>query len=571
MPSGPKPLQPIRRFLSSTYARLELHEDADTLRDASLEGVVLGIIASRDQGITQDELKQHFTTVLGLEERSAQEILRKGVNNLRANKLIARTKIVGQGEVFTADITKIQNPLSEALLALTLAVDGRIKLMFGVGTTSDMRKCVTTTLTTLIETRGWDLGAAFLRGFAPPDIDVDHHVKEAGPYVNLNQLSHISSAVRHLLVYPTPTEAKLLVELGRASFAISLIYSAPRTAISQGSLLPDIIYLDASVLLPALVPGHRFHALYRSTMDALIALVRKAGRRVRVVVYEGYLNEVVSHRRIALAEFELEGDGFRDYAIRRAKLEGPQNLNVFIGAYSQRATEDSQITFQQFLAEIAPYSTENELLPFVTKIGVGVVSRREIVGPNIADINYELTKAYAEGERFKTGIVIDHDAVQLSALTADAQKGTRSLWITADMRLRSKLTGETLGPIEDHVMSHFGLAQLVSFISDYKTPAFGMAGLLWGVRPSEPAARVRDLLISEALEFYDEAYAMEMHALVDGVAERWEREARRRGVSLDSPDPRLRAEALRLVGGFEDQFITALNEKVEKRNAERSP
>ncbi len=200
MPSGPKPLQPIRRFLSSTYARLELHEDADTLRDASLEGVVLGIIASRDQGITQDELKQHFTTVLGLEERSAQEILRKGVNNLRANKLIARTKIVGQGEVFTADITKIQNPLSEALLALTLAVDGRIKLMFGVGTTSDMRKCVTTTLTTLIETRGWDLGAAFLRGFAPPDIDVDHHVKEAGPYVNLNQLLPISSARRHILV-----------------------------------------------------------------------------------------------------------------------------------------------------------------------------------------------------------------------------------------------------------------------------------------------------------------------------------------------------------------------------------
>jgi hypothetical protein len=566
---SPQPLQPIRRFLSSTYARLELHADVETLRDSALEGVVLGLIAGSTDGLTQEDLRKHFTTILGLEDSTAKEFLKRALSNLRTNKLATRKRAEARGDVFIADRDRLKNPLSEALLSLTTAVDGRIQLMFGSRTTSDMRKCVTDTLTTLIETRGWDLGAAFLRGSAPPDIDVDHHVKDAGPFVPLDQLSKISSAVRHLLVFPSPTEAKLLMELGRASFAISLIYSAPRTAISQGSLLPEIIYLDASILLPALVPGHRYHALYNSTVDALAKLVREAGRRVRLVVYEGYLNEVVSHRRKALTELEYEGDSFREYAIRRAKLDGSQNMNVFIGAYAQRAIDDPELTFKAFLEEVAPYTTERDLAPYVSRLGIGVVSKQEIVGEDVADIGFELTKAYAaDSDKFKPGIVIEHDAVQLSALASDAGKRKRTLWITADMRLRSKLVGTVLGPIADHVLSHFGLAQLVSFVSNYRAPALGMAGLLWGVRPSEPVARVRDLLISEALEFYDEAYAMEMHELVDGVAERWEREARRREVSLDATDPSSRAEAVRLVGGFQNEFISALNEKIQKRAQE---
>jgi hypothetical protein len=567
--ANPRPMQPIRRYLSSTYARLELHADADTLRDSTLEGVVLGIVASSESGLTTDQLKQYFLANLGLDEKSSHEVIKRAFTNLRADQLLARKKVPGRGEVYVADLEKVKNPLTDTMSQLSKAVDERLKLMFGVRTTSDMRTCISSTLAKLIETRGWDLGAAFLKGSAPPDIDVDHHVKEAGPLVTLDNLGKISSAIRHLLVYPTPTEAQLLVELGRASFAIALIYSAPRTAISQGSLLPEIIYLDASILLPALVVGHRYHKLYNSTVDALAKLVRQAGTRVRLVVYEGYLNEVVSHRKKAIAEFEFEGDGFREYAIRKAKLDGAQNMNVFVGAYAQKAVTDPNLKFDDFLSEVAPYATERDLAPYVTKLGVGVVSRQEIVGVRAADIGFELTKAYAaDSDRFKSTIVIDHDAVQLSALLADLQNGKRSLWISADMRLRGKLSGDTLGPIAEHVMSHFGLAQLVSFVSDYKPPAFGMAGLLWGVRPSEEVARVRDLLISEALEFYDEAYAMEMHQLVGGVAERWEREVRRRGISLDSHDPNARAEAMRLVGGFQDEFISAMNEKISKRTDE---
>jgi hypothetical protein len=548
-----------------------LNHDAETLRDASLEGVILGYISATDKtGATHEELKTHLIRTLGLDEKDTLEILKTSLSNLRASKLVIRQRNPGRSEVFLADKLKIENPLSDAIKSLVSAVDGRLSLLYGVRSTSDMRLCIQATLTTVIEARGWDLGAAFLGGTTPVDIDIEHHVREAGALLTLDKLANISGAIRHLFGLPTPSEAKLLAEIGRASFAISLICSAPRTAISQGSLLPEKIYLDASILLPALVPGHRFNPLYRTTIDSLAKLARNAGQRVRLLAYEGYLNEVVSHKTKALREYEFEQEGFREYAIRRAKLEGAHNLNVFIGGYVQRANENPDLSFLSYLEQVAPYATEADLASYVQKLGIHVADRNEIVGDRVGDISYELTKAYSsDGEKFKYSKLIDHDAVQLSALSTEAQQGQRSLWVSADMRLRSKLKGDLLGPVADHVISHIGLSQLVEFISNYQAPTLGMAGLLWGVTPSSQTARVRDLLISDALEFYDEAYAMEMHQLVDSVAERWERETRRRGVSLDSTDPSSRTEALRLVGGYQDQFINALNEKIEKRRAEK--
>jgi len=565
------PLDPMKRFLSATFARLELRQDKDTLRNVTFEGVILGSITEESKGLSRPELQRKFKSQFGLDLQESNEILKNSLDKLLAEKLITRQRQVDRGEVFFKSNEALANPLKVATDSLVQSVIDRIKVMYGTGSTSDMKRGIAKTIEVLIESRGWDLGAAFLRNSTPPDVNIEHHVRDAGRLLTPKQLEHISSAMKHLFVYPSPVEAKLLAEIGRVSFSIALIYSAPRTAVSHASLLPERIYLDASVLLPALVPGHRYFDLYQSTIRALNKISRKVNKTFSVLVYDGYLNEVISHRWRALHEYEMEGEGFNDFAIRQATLDGSQNINVYMGAFVQNLLTEPSLKFHEFIARNAPYTTERELEQHIKKLDILTLKKNEIVGDGYSDISFELTKAYArDGDRIKNPTLIEHDAVQLSALEREADKGLRSIWVTADRRLRKKLVGARFDAVADQMISHFGLAELVDFVSDYEPSSFGTVGLLWGVTPSDETARVREFLVNKALQSYDEAYAMEMQELVGDISQAYQREALRQGISLDSPNPNSRDKALRILGGFEDNFFEALREKIELREQQRS-
>ncbi|MCM2297022.1 SIR2 family protein [Rhodoferax sp.] len=565
------PLDPMKRFLAATFARLDLRQDAETLRNVTFEGVILGTIIDEEKGISLEELHGRLNSHFGLDRQTTNEILKSALEKLRGEKLVTRQKQPNRGDVFFKSDEVVVNPLQVATESLGRAVVDRIKVMFGVGSTSDMRTGIANTIQGLIESRGWDLGAAFIHNSTPPDIDIEHHVRDGCRLLTQAQLNHITSAMKHLLVSPTPAEAKLLAEIGRVSFSIALIFAAPRTAISHGSLLPERVYLDASVLLPALVPGHKFHDLYQSTIRALHKISRKVGRTFSVLVYDGYLNEVVSHRRRAVSEYEMEGEGFNDFAIRLATLDGPQNMNVYIGAFAQHLLSEPTLDFSEFLARYAPYRTENELEQYIKKLNILTLKKNEIIGDGYSEISFELTKAYAQdGDRIKNPTLIEHDAVQLSALEREASKGLRSIWVTADKKLKQKLVAARFDAIADQMISHFGLAELVDFVSDYEPSYFGAVGLLWGVAPSDETSRVREFLVNKALQSYDEAYAMEMQELVGDISQAYQREAERQGISLDSKNPSSRVKALHILGGFENDFFEALRKKIELRERQGS-
>ena len=565
------PFDPMKRFLATTFARLELRQDAETLRNVTFEGVILGTIIDEDKGLSREELHGKLNSHFGFDQKTTNEILKTALEKLRGEKLITRQKQPGRGDVFFKSDEVIANPLQAATESLSQSVVDRIKVMHGTGSTSDMRKGITNTIRGLIESRGWDLGAAFMRNSTPPDVDIEQHVRDGGRLLTQAQLEHIASAMKHLFVSPTPAEAKLLAEIGRVSFSLALIFAAPRTAISHGSLLPERVYLDASVLLPALVPGHRYHDLYQSTISSLRKISHKVGSTFAVLVYDGYLNEVVSHRRRAVSEYEMEGEGFNDFAIRQATLDGPQNNNVYIGAFAQNLMSEPTLKFPEFLARHAPYGTESELEKHIKIFDIQTVKKNDINGEGYSDISFQLTKAYAQdSDRIKNPTLIEHDAVQLSALEREAGKGRRSIWVTADRKLRQKLVNARFDAIADQMISHFGLAELVDFVSEYKPSSFGAAGLLWGVTPSDETSRVRDFLVNRALQSYDEAYAMEMQELVGDISQKYQREAQRLGISLDSKNPGVRVRALHILGGFENDFFVALREKIELRERQHS-
>src|SRR5690606_14145248 len=77
----------------------------------------------------------------------------------------------------------------------------------------------------------------------------------------------ITRSIFDLFNRPNEKESELLGDLGRAAFALQLITNNPCSVFAYSDVLPDRIYLDASVLMPAIVEGHPYSIIYR---DAII-------------------------------------------------------------------------------------------------------------------------------------------------------------------------------------------------------------------------------------------------------------------------------------------------------------
>src|SRR5205814_1736516 len=94
---------------------------------------------------------------------------------------------------------------------------------------------------------------------------------------------------------PNSKEENALGELGRLAFGIEVILQAGR-ATMYSTTFPDTVYLDASVLMPAITSGHPYREAY---MDAIHIVQKMVGAESEVYVADVFLEEIYSHRNNA--------------------------------------------------------------------------------------------------------------------------------------------------------------------------------------------------------------------------------------------------------------------------------
>jgi hypothetical protein len=105
-----------------------------------------------------------------------------------------------------------------------------------------------------------------------------------------------------MLRHPDRREETVLGELGRLSFGIELLLQSGRSAI-YGFALPEVVYLDSNVLMPAIVPGNPKRKAYLSAIQRLQEAASKSGGTLTVHISDDFLNEIISHRRRAIEIF----------------------------------------------------------------------------------------------------------------------------------------------------------------------------------------------------------------------------------------------------------------------------
>lgn len=565
------PYSSTKQYLAACYARVSVASEHTPLREIVIEGVLSASLQeTHPKPLGLVDLHEKVRKALGLKGREVNHLVEGALKELIASKLVRKHREEG---VRGARYAWVGAPdgastLDNALETLKTSICNRAYVQEGWKPPKHVEDVIKAFLKEVVHKRGWDLGAAFAAGKAPDSLSFRPVLNECGHKLSAFDIERVERTLDSLFQRPTIQEAALLGELGRISFAVELAFQAPRTTLLHKATLPRRIYFDANLLLPMFVEGHPYFETYRNTLARLQAASSRAGNKLQLIAYDGYLNEMISHRNAALAYMKEAGADFEVLARSDAMYHGPGNINVFIGAYVNAVENGHPNGFENFLKRVAPYSTDAELRKWIERRGFLVATSPKT--PTYGKIYGLLERCNASKlSNGKQPILVEHDALQLALLDADCEKGLLTLFVTADRQLYEDISGTLFGHLAEVMVSHVGIVQLVDLLVGLKGEDRASGELYWSSTVSERAQRIRSYLTVEALTKYDEALAMTMHAVVEVQSEAIALQLERDGTDLEAHDPKARIKAFKSLGKLEASFFAGMSEAIDKLKQQR--
>src|SRR5205809_4784989 len=170
----------------------------------------------------------------------------------------------------------------------------------GVTVTTAHKAAVAPVLEEVFIVRAWDLAAHYAgaTGGIAADLPsvIEQLVREQAQKQMMGAVEALSRSIVELIQSPTEKESLLLSELGRTAFAVQLVLSSPRQSLSQRYSLPQLVYFDASVLMPAITEGHPLSAAYRDVIKRLQVASNSVGSVCKLAIGLQFLEEIISHR-----------------------------------------------------------------------------------------------------------------------------------------------------------------------------------------------------------------------------------------------------------------------------------
>ena len=565
----------LTRFLASSYARLSVPGEILPLREVVIEGIVSQLIA--DAGVDFVTPSSLFERLRPLVPLPADQ-LRTSLDRALEGLVKAGLCILLEGHIGLAK--PLPNRLSEALDQLVTRISARLKVREGQNISGTDLLILRQGLDEVFFLRGFDLGAHFaagVQGELPFEGWSDIALVLGGCFESLSPslAAAMTRANVDLLRHPSADEAAMLCDLGRVSFAVELVLNNSNQTANLAQAQPDALYLDASVLMPAITEGHPFSGPYNAAIGR--AQSSTSGRVLSVYAARDFLNEIVYHRRSALTAVEELHLYDKDVLRRHLTIYGPTNTNVYVAAFAKFAGPQGKPQhFQEFLDRVAPFNSEDELEAFLIKRGIITVSlapRNSDEELRIAKVRNQLLFAYEErgsgSLRPKAGVLVSHEARQLVRLAAERSAGRNPVFVTADRSLMRACSTGSLSLYGKFLISERGLIQLVDLLFGLATTdKKAMARLIWGVELGDDQERLRSYLIDSALRKYDDALTMASWKVIDEISKKAADTARREKISLRFKDPSDAAKTAKFLDDFEDEFYASMKEVIEREREE---
>jgi len=570
----PLPLEPARHLLAASYVRARMGPQFTALRELVIEGAIMSLLSDAlPNGLTEGQIAQEIHNCMALTLDEARTVVTPPLAALVRSRICRR-----EGDQLYGTPTK--NTLKRDIDELARAAMQRLQLRRGGRTTdeSTIPDSVPALLHDLLEYailwRGWDLGAELAGAPVHPDlwtilIDyLDAHATTIRPALRFD----MASASLDLLTRPTNKEADMLAPIGRLAYATYVILQHARGPLLHRRILPEAIYLDTSVAMPYIVEGHPLRPAYVDALDAWRAACLASGIEPRLMLADVFMNEILAHRRRALeivADASLENP---EKLGRHILFFGAEYTNVFVGAYASWVGRLSKnaIPFQEWLAKYAPYTNRDDLSAYLSHHGIDPVALQfdskgtELLHSTLA----ALRTAYQRDERSrfdpKFDVLIADEAKQLTQLTIELRQGRRTLFVTADRRLRRLSVGHALGYAGAATISHIGLVQLVDLLVGMKADSPSISRLIWSLHSNDHNVTLRNFLITIALKRQEEAIVLSLPSILDNVVASAVDDAAHEKLRFWSRVPEQQARMARFLDRVEDQFFDEMEAAVAK-------
>jgi hypothetical protein len=179
-----------------------------------------------------------------------------------------------------------------------------------------------------------------------------------------------------------------------------------------------------------------------------------------------------------------------------------------------------------------------------------------------------LKQGYEDIDAVKPGVLIEHEAQQLTQLVLDAQGGVSSLFVTADRRLRRILANQvSLRSLAGMTVSHIGLVALADVMVGLDADARSLARLVWAAPIGDEEKALFDYFVNLGLQRYDEGLSGELHVLAQQSAAEVMTQSEAEHVRVFGDSPEDVAKAAAFLDRFENRFYERWSEAIRRRQA----
>jgi len=560
-----------RRLLAVCYARAKMGKDVLALRSLVVQGIVISLVSSGEK--TLGGLRTRLREFLAVNDAESDLLIEDAVNDLQGKQMCSL-----DADRIKLTITIPESGDMQPVQLLGKSLVNRLVVRERYEPKGDVTSKFGAIIEEVIVLRGWDLGAEFAGAHTDEELNplptIQKAIERHLPQIAQDRKVQIAEALLDVMRHPSPKEENALGEMGRLAFGIEVILQAGRSTMYATSF-PETVYLDASVLLPAITAGHPYREPY---WKAIQTVQEKVGTTSEVYVADVFLEEIYLHRNNAtklVDELHLhDKDRLRAFI----SYFSPTNTNVYIGAYSTHvANETKPEAFSKFLETIAPYTDEKGLVKFLEKSGIRTAWTRgkpESETKRYADIRGALLEAYdvieadIDPARKKRSVLKQHEAAQLALLEHSMEAGRRAVFVTADNKLRRAVrASKRLRPLLDSIISHIGLIQLVDLLVGLDVDPSALRRLLWGVQVADATTALKQYLLTRALEKYDAALLYRMGDLLDEFVHKYAHEAELENVQLTSAKGDAQSTTRRFLDRIDDEFFAIMADEVKKLKA----
>ncbi|MBK7672633.1 MAG: SIR2 family protein [bacterium] len=559
------------RFLAFAYAQSTTRKDAAPVSIIAYEGVVASILATQGQCVVDvGDIVPEVAKALGFTLAEAGPLVGNVIDRLE------RRRVVERHESLVQWVGGDDNTLEIDLGYLVQAVVDRMRIRDGIVASDGDRTIASHVLEELLIARAWDMAAQLAGAGVSWPSDLDHQISAsvATARVGLKEIHEAASirAILNLLRVPDGEESTRLTSLARVAFGVQLLLASPRQTLLHTHALPQRIYLDSNIVLPLIASGHPLRPAYQDALMRLATAAQAAGTPLQVVVGNQFLNEVVSHRDIAVrmvADLDLEEP---ERLGRHIAYHGAINTNVFIGAYATFVGRQKDVVgFDEYLRKFAPYTSEEQLAKYLQKQGIGTVDlsppeeRQQI----FIEIRNALESAYENsGDAPRAGrarVLLIHEAQQLARLSEDVSMGLRSLFVTAHGRFRRVVRGDPrMRELNSQIMSHIGLVALAEVFAGGSTDSRALARLLWTVPAVDSEATLFEYFVDAGLRKYREGLSGDITRAASKAAEEARRQAESEKLQFVGDSVEDIARTAQFLDRFEDRFYELYRQGVER-------